>query len=49
MKKIIGVLMAAALCSATDAVAANCNDLPKESELRQAMLAAAKSQETGGL
>lgn len=49
MKTILGVLMAAALCSATDAVAANCNDLPKESELRQAMLAAAKSQETGGL
>lgn len=49
MKKIVGVFVGLALCSATDVVAANCSDLPKESELRQAMLAAAKSQENGGL
>lgn len=49
MKKIIGVLMAAALCSATDAAAANCNDVPSASELRQAMLAAAKIPNAGGL
>ena len=49
MKKILGVLMAAALCSATDAAAANCNDVPSASELRQAMLAAAKISNAGGL
>lgn len=49
MKKILGVLMAAALCSATDAAAANCNDVPSASELRQAMLAAAKIPNAGGL
>jgi uncharacterized protein GlcG (DUF336 family) len=49
MKKILGVLMAAALCSATDAAAANCNGLPSESDLRQAMLAAAKIPNAGGL
>lgn len=48
MKKILGVLMAA-LCSATDAAAANCNDVPSASELRQAMLAAAKLPNAGGL
>ena len=49
MKKILGVLMTAALCSATDAAAANCNDVPSASELRQAMLAAAKISNAGGL
>ena len=49
MKKILGVLMAAALCSATDATAASCNDVPSEADLRQAMLAAAKIPNAGGL
>ena len=49
MKKILGVLMIAALCSATDAAAANCNDVPSASDLRQAMLAAAKISNAGGL
>jgi uncharacterized protein GlcG (DUF336 family) len=49
MKKIFGVLVGLALCSGTDALAANCNDLPNASELRQAMLAAAKLPNAGGL
>jgi uncharacterized protein GlcG (DUF336 family) len=49
MKKIFGVLVAIALCSGTDAIAANCSDLPSASELRQAMLAAAKLPNAGGL
>ena len=49
MKKICGVLVGFALCSGTNAFAAKCQDLPKESELRQAMLAAAKLPNAGGL
>ena len=49
MKKIFGVLVGLALCSGTDALAANCSDLPNASELRQAMLAAAKLPNAGGL
>ena len=49
MKKILGLLLAAAVCSATDAAAANCNDVPSAAELRQAMLAAAKASNAGGL
>jgi uncharacterized protein GlcG (DUF336 family) len=49
MKKILGLLMTVAVCSATDAFAANCNDLPNEAQLRQAMLAAAKGHTIGGL
>ena len=49
MKKIFGVLVGLALCSGTNAFAANCNDLPNASELRQAMLAAAKIPNAGGL
>jgi uncharacterized protein GlcG (DUF336 family) len=49
MKRVIGLLVAAAFSSATDAAAANCNDVPSASELRQAMLAAAKISNAGGL
>jgi uncharacterized protein GlcG (DUF336 family) len=48
MKKIFGVLVGLALCSATNAVAKDCKDLPSESELRQAMNASA-SADAGGL
>jgi uncharacterized protein GlcG (DUF336 family) len=49
MKKIFGMFLALVVCSGTEAFAANCSDLPKESDLRQAMLAAAKAQTAGGL
>lgn len=49
MKRICGALLGLALCSSTDAVAANCSDLPNANEVRQAMLAAAKIPNAGGL
>ena len=49
MKKILSVFIGLALCAATEAAAANCNDLPTATELRQAMLAAAKLPNAGGL
>lgn len=49
MKRMFMVAVGLALCSATDAFAANCNDLPTEAQLRQAMIAAAKTHKIGGL
>ena len=41
MKKIFVIAVGLALCSGTDALAANCSGLPSESQLRQAMVAVA--------
>jgi len=49
MKTILGVFLGLAICSATDAFAANCNGLPSSAQLRQAMLAAGKGPTIGGL
>ena len=48
MKKIVGVLVGFVLCSATNAFAANCNDLPTAAELRTAMRASS-GPTAGGL